>query len=205
MTSTLKWAALLILSIGLVAGLASCIMEDRLVEIVVSADTCETFTVNEDRANFVYPKTVDFGEQLNDILEENDVARDELVSAHLVTATYAVTEFSHAHDWTISGGVTVERLDVPRGPATLYNYTSASVEGTLGLTVTPDLVEAGVTILNEALADFIAGANPVITFRVDNSAVSPAPSASDRIQFDWRACLSMQIITTADIEVPDPF
>lgn len=205
MTSTLKWAALLILSAGLVAGLASCIMEDRLVEIVVSADTCETFTVNDERTTFVYPKTVDFGEQLNDILEENDVARDELVSAHIVTANYGVTEFSHAHDWTISGAVTVERIDVPRGPATLFEYANVSIEGTLGLAVTPDLVDAGVTILNEALADYIAGANPVITFRVENSAVTPAPSVADRIQFDWRACLSMQVVTTADIEVPDPF
>lgn len=146
-----------------------------------------------------------FAGEIERILEDNDLSRADVVSAHLVRATYGVTEFSHTHDWHVTGLVTVRRIDVSDGPSVLFDYESLSIAGALGLNLPVVLQEGGVGVINRALADFIAGENPILMFGVDNSGVVPEPSVVDPIQFIWRACIYVQVITAVDVEVPDPF
>ena len=206
MNATLKKSGLLLFLTGLVLVAAGgCVMEDRVVELVVSETTCVDFPEYHTSETFVTPATVDYAEQINRILEDNDVSREDLVSARLVSASYGVTSFPAHADWAISGAVTVQREDVSDGPDTLYAYTSLSVAGALGKTLPAILNGAGVGVLNRALADFIAGENPVLTFEVINSGVSPTPSEGDPLVFEWNGCIVIDIVAKSEVEVPDPF
>ncbi len=206
MNATLKKTGLLLVMTGLILVAAGgCIMEDRVIEIVVSETTCIDFPEYHTSSTFVTPATVDYAEQINEILMDNDLSRDDIVSARLVSASYGVTDFPAHADWAITGAVTVQREDVSDGPDTLYAYTTLSVADALGKTLPAVLNAAGVGVLNRALADFIAGENPVLTFEVTNSGVAPAPSVDDPLVFEWNGCIVIDIVAKSEAEVPDPF
>ena len=200
-----KNAALILLTALLLAGASSCIMEDRTVEFVVTEETCAPFDIDSPLANFEEAAVVFLADDLNEVLGDNDAAREDIVTARIVSLSYSVTQFSHIPDWDITGAVTVERQDVTDGPDTLLNYTDQSVQGALGVKIPANLNEDGVGVLNRALDDFIAGGNPVLIFKVVNGGVNPPPSVSDRIVFQWEPCLVTHIVVKKDIEVPDPF
>ncbi len=206
MKGIMKKAAPLLLLLGLVTALSNCIMEDRVVELVLNDKTCPEFATDQDTVSFVLPVMVDYASELDSILRDNGVEREDLVSAHLVNVLYGITSFDQTHDWTISGEITVERFDIADGPATLVDYAGYSIsDTTVGIETSLGLNSAGVGVMNRALSAFLADSLPVLIFTVNNSGVSPTPSKTDRIIFDWKACVSMQIVTKADIEVPDPF
>ena len=208
MTAIMKKAALLFIAAGLLVCLSSCIMEDRTVEFVVTHETCATFDVSSGTASFVVPASVYLADEINPALSDNDVAREDIVTVRVVSASYGVTGFtapSPPHDWHITGSVSVERYDVDDGPATLLNYTDESVQDAYGKHIPASLNTDGVEIVNRALDDFIAGGNPVLVFKLNNDAVSPAPSSADQIVFSWKPCVVLHIVTKKDIQVPDPF
>lgn len=205
MSKSSKRTAIVLLLLGVLAGASACVMEDRVVEIVLNDTTCQDFMEYHAVVSFTTAATMNYAEELNMILEDNDVSREDIVAAHLVSASYAVTSFSHTHDWTIAGAMTVKREDILASTAeTLWNYTGQSVQGALDAEVPVSFEAGGVAVINGALADFIAGGNPVLTFTVENSDVSPPPSVADPIQFEWRACITIQVVTRSDVEVPDP-
>jgi len=206
MKAVLEKTGLLLFLFGLIQVAGGCVMEDRVVELVVNESTCVDFLEDHDTASFVNPVTVYYADEINGILEDNDVSREDIVTAMLVSASYGVTDVDPAHDdWIITGSVTVERVDKTDGPDTLWEYTSVSISAALGKKIPALMNEGGVGILNRALADFIAGENPVLTFKVVNSGVTPAPSVSVPIQFAWKGCIVVDIVAKSDIEVPDPF
>jgi len=200
-----KNAALILLTAVLIAGASSCIMEDRLVEFVVTEETCAPFDIDSPLVNFEETAVVFLADDLNEVLGDNDAAREDIVTARIVSLSYSVTQFSHTHDWDITGAVTVERQDVADGPDTLLNYTDQSVEGALGVRIPASLNEDGVALVNRALDAFLAGGNPVLVFKVVNGGANPPPSVSDHIVFQWEPCLVTHIVVKKDIEVPDPF
>jgi hypothetical protein len=205
MNAIKKNAALALLAALLLAGASGCITEDRTVEFVITEDTCAPFEVDEQGVSFVLPAYVFLSDELNGALEDNDVARDDIVTARIVSLAYEVTSFSQGHDWTITGSITVERQDISDGPDTLLSYTDQSVEDALGKRIPASLNADGVGVVNRAFDDFIAGGNPVIVFKVRNGGVSPAPSPSDHLVFTWQPCLVTHIVVKKDMEVPDPF
>lgn len=208
MTAIMKKAGLLFLTAGLLAGMSSCIMEDRTVEFVVTHETCATFDVSSTTTSFVVPTSVFLADEINAALSDNDVAREDIVTVRVVSASYGVTGFTAPtppHDWHITGSVTVERYDISDGPETLLNYTDEFVQDEYGKRIPASLNLAGVEIINRALDDFIAGGNPVLVFKLDNSSVSPVPSTPDPIVFQWKPCVVLHIVTKKDIQVPDPF
>ena len=206
MTATVKKASLLLLLLGLIVASSNCIMEDRTVELVFSDSTCVDFYESHTNATFYGdPVTVWYTDELNQILQDNDVSRDDIVAIKLVSASYGVTNFTQQHDWTISGSVTVERIDESEGPFPLITYTSQSVTGALNKTIPAQLDSAGVALIDSAFVDFINGGNPILEFQVVNSAVNPLPSRIDPIQFDWKACIWVDFVTKTDLEMPDPF
>jgi hypothetical protein len=181
-------------------------MEDRRVELVFSASTCVEFSQYDTTATFRSdPVTVFFSDELDQILQANDVRRDDIVSINIVSASYGVTSFSQQHDWIISGSIMVERIDESEGPVPFLNYTNQSVLDALGKTIPASLDSAGVALMNKAFIDFIHHGYPILEFQVMYSADSPPPSRIDPIQFDWEACIWVDFVTKTDLEVPDPF
>ncbi len=206
MKTMTKAALLVFLLAGIAAISSNCIMEDRVVEVVLSDSTCAGWYEYHTSASYVNDATLDYASEIDRILADNDLSRDDLVSAHVVNVTYELTDFSHTHDWEVTGYVTVERSDIADGPAQVFEYTDETISvAKVGTVVNAPLTEGGVGILNRALADYIEGGNPVLVFRVSNSGVSPSPSVSDPIQFTWQACIYIQVITTMDVEVPNVF
>jgi hypothetical protein len=207
MRSAMKKTGLLLFLFGLIQVAGGCIMKDKVIDLVVTETTCVDFQEDHATVSFVTPATVNYADKMNEILDDNDISRDDIVSARLVSASYGVTAFPHVavHDWAITGSITVEREGSGDGPQTLWAYTSVSVGATLGKKVPMVLNSDGVGVLNKALDDFLAGGTPILTFRVDNTNVAPTPSVGDPIQFDWSGCIVVDIVTKKDVSVPDPF
>jgi len=182
------------------AVITSGCLEEHVIEIVLTDQTCAPFEEYHETENFVTPDTVDYGAEIEKILVENGVSRSDIAYAFLVSASYGVTDFSHTHDWDISGYVTVEREDIVDGPDTLLNYTDESVEAALGVHIPADLNPKGVAIVDRALEDFISGIKPVLIFTVHNGSVTTDPSPADPIVFDWEACIVIQVITQEELE-----
>jgi hypothetical protein len=209
MTATVRKASLLLLLLGLILGLSNCIMEDRTVELVFSDSTCVDFSQFDATATFHSdPVQVWYKDELDKILQNNDVSPDDIVAIKLVSASYgvdSVTYFAQQHDWTISGLITVERIDEGEGPVPLLKYMTQSVLGALNKTIPAQLDSVGVGLIDSAFVDFINGGNPILEFQVVNSTVSPLPSQSDPIVFDWKACIWVDFVMKTDLEVIDPF
>lgn len=198
---------LIMLAIALVAlSLSSCIMDEKTLEIVFTGETSADFQENEDDATDD-PETavIDIADEIRDILDENDVSLSEIKDAFVSSVSYGVSSFSQSHDWTVSGAVSVRRVDLAGSFTPIANYTSVSVQGALGQKTGVPLLPSGVAIVNQALDDFLAGQNPVLEFQLENSSIAPPPSAIDPMVFDWRAWLAIQLITTETVDVPDPF
>lgn len=195
-------AAALVIPVALALGLGGCLLEDREVQIVLNDEHCEPFVEYHTAENYTTPAVVMLGENLDSLLSDNDVSREDIVDAYLVSAFYEVTEFSHTHDWEIGGIITVERTDIGgAGPDTLIVYPELSLEDKLGQKTHVDLHPDGVAIINQAMDDYIAGSNPVLRLTVVSGYVSPAPSVGDPLDFIWEACFNVQVIATIDTEI----
>jgi hypothetical protein len=194
---------LVLLSIVLLSS--GCLTKEKNVDLVLSSKLCVDFEEDHDSENYQSQQYVNFYESLDDILSENGVSNVDVRSAAIVSGSYEVTGFDEKHhDWHITGSVRVKRADISDGPAVLIKYADVSLKGSLGTVIPAPLETAGVELLNRALADYVAGGSPQLAFIIESGDVEPDPSASDRIIFDWRACLSMQIICNTTVEVIDP-
>ncbi len=182
-------------------ALSGC-LEDKVLEIVLTGETYADFSQNETTENWTEPAVIDMAQEIRDILEDNGYSQDDLKDAHVTSASYGVTSFNQSHDWTISGSIAVTYNG---NTQTIVNYTSQSVQAALGQKISAPLLASGVDLINQALDDFLGGADPVLTFTINNGSTSPAPSAGDPMIFDWRAWLAIQVIIDETVEVPDPF
>lgn len=192
--------------LGFVALLgSSCVLDEKVVELVLTGETYADFSENEDGADEAETATIDMADEIRDILEDNDLSLSDIEDAFVTSVHYGVTSFSQSHDWTISGAISVRRVDLGGGFVVIANYTSQSVQGALGQKIPASLEPAGVDVVNTALDDFLAGANPILEFQVLSGTIAPVPSPSDPMVFDWRAWLAIQMITSQTVEVPDPF
>ncbi len=197
--------AALLVPVAAVLGLGGCLLEDREVEVVLNDEHCEEFVEHHIIANYTTPAIIELGEDLDSLLVDNEISLDQLVDAFLVSAFYEVSEFTHTHDWEISGIITVERLDITDvGPDTLIVYSEISLENELGVKTQVDLHADGVAIVNQAMDDYITGANPSLLLMVVSGEVEPLPSEGDPLDFIWEACLNVQLIFTVDTEMLDP-
>lgn len=195
--------AVLVTSVILAIGLSGCLLEDREIEVVLNKGLCTEFSEYHTTENYTTPEIIELGEELDSLLVDNELSRDQLIDAFVVSGTYKIDEFSHDHDWEISGIITVERLDISgAGPDTLIIYTEISLEDELGIDNSVDLHGDGVAIINAAIDDFIAGSNPILQLTVVSGDVGPtSPTAGDALEFVWEACLNMQVIALIDTEI----
>jgi hypothetical protein len=175
-----------------------------VIEVVLTGETCAEFMENHDSEEFATADTIDYAFRINDILEDNGLDRSDIAEARVMSATYQVTDFDPEHDdWLISGSVTVERLG-GGAPDTIIKYTNQSVLDAQPAPIAASLDDAGVTIINQALHDYLGGGYPVLVFEVRNGNVDPDPSVLDPIVFDWQACIKIHVLYQEEVEVPDP-
>ncbi len=186
--------------------MASCILDEKVLELVFTEQTTADFEHDSQSETFTDPETVDYADEIDKILAENGISKSKIRRAVIVSAAYEVTDFSHTHDWDIYGAILVERVDVAAGPDTLIRYSDQSVAGALGKKIPARLHPDGVDILHTAIRQYLADTHdPVIIFTVANSNVDPDPSSSDRIKFDWKGWLTMHILVEERMDAPDPF
>jgi hypothetical protein len=183
------------------AALGGC-LKDKVLDLVVTGETYGDFVQNETTPIWNHPAAVDVGQEIRDILHANGYDDADLKGAHISSMHYGVVEFNQAHDWTITGSITVTYKGDTQ---TVLDYTSQSVQAALGKKIPATLHSGGVNLINAALQDFVDGQNPVLVFRIDNGSTTPAPSVVDPMQFVWRAWLTIQIILDQKVTVPDPF
>lgn len=199
----------MIISIAIVALVALSVpgcVEDKVVEIVVTGETYADFFENETGADTPETALVDVGAEIWQILEDNGYSASDIEDAFVTSVSYGVTSFDQAHDWVLSGAISVRRFDGGPGPwEPIVTYESQSVAGALGQKIAAPLDQAGVDVVNQALDDFLAGAYPVLEFRVQHSTIVPLPSPIDPMVFDWRAWFNIQLVGSESFAIPDPF
>jgi hypothetical protein len=181
--------------------LAGC-LDDKVLDLVATGETFVDFPQNETTSSWTKPAVIDVGQEIRNILNDNGYDDSDIKSAHVTSVHYGVSSFDQAHDWTITGAITVTYNGTTQ---TIMNYTSQSVQAALGKKIPATLQGPGVDLINQALQDFIDGGNPVLTFTINNASTTPAPSGGDPMVFDWRAWLAIQIILKQEVKIPDPF
>ncbi|MBM4118825.1 hypothetical protein FJ251_14040 [bacterium] len=202
MKAILRLLPVLLLTALLVTGLSSCLMKEKVVELVLTGTTSAEYSYNDITEEYDENVVLDFTEELNQVLEDADISRDEIESAFLVGVEYGAISLT-GHDWTVSGHIQIERDGT--GFQDLVIYTDQSIEAALGKRLSAPLETAGVTVINDAMNDFLAGDSPVLTLKLLGGNVTPDPSAGDPIVFTWKAWLTLQLTVEQTLEVPDPF
>lgn len=194
--------AILLLLVFIVAGFGGC-LEDRETEIVLNDENCEDFDEFRTNENYTTPYVLDISAEVDGLLADNDVSRDQIIDAFLVSGAYAILEFDQDHPWDLGGVITVERIGSIDPAVTLLDYNDyITVEdAAVGVKTYVVLEEAGVDVIDQALDDFIAGENPVLRITVVSGDIDPDPSAVDPMEFSWEFCLFIQVITTLDTEI----
>jgi hypothetical protein len=207
MKKIIKASALAFLLIFAVFA-SNCIVVEREVDVVITDEQCLTFPENHDSENYTTPDTLFLGDELNQVLIDNEVSRSDIVTAHLVSASYQVRDTILAHDWKISGEILIKRIDVAGPEEVLIAYDTVSVNGAMPAPIGAELEPLGVDIIDQAFEDFIAGANPILVFTVVSGTgdIDPDPSPGDPMVFTWYACVTVQVVATIDLEnIPDPW
>jgi hypothetical protein len=187
----------------ILAVLGGCTLEEKVIEIVLSGETCADFEEDHSTGDFSSESTLAYGQEILDILNDNDLDRSDISRAFVTGGSYEVTDFTHGHDWVVWGSIFVERVGGGAEPDTLLRYTGQSLTDALDNQIWAELHEDGVQLLNQALADFLAGEMPILRFTVENGTTAPEPSASDRIVFDWQTCIKIQLIYVEKFDFPD--
>ena len=135
-----------------------------------------------------------------DLLDRNNVAPEDVVSAHLVKGRYNVTRIASNHDWTIEGKVMVYRQDDPAGdvtdgPAMFIKWSRESLGKIMRNPPTPARTwKDGVDVMDDAMMALLNGEDPriVLTFRCED--IIPAPSEAHPLEFDWEAHARIQLV-----------
>lgn len=205
MKKIIKASALAFLLIFAVFA-SNCIVVEREVDVVITDEQCLTFPENHDSENYTTPDTLFLGDELGQILIDNNVSRSDIVSGFLVSASYQVRDTILAHDWEVTGEIMIKRIDVPGPEEVFIAYDTVSVIEAMPAPIGAELEPPGVDVMDQAFEDFIAGANPILVFTVVNGNVEPNPSPTDPIVFIWYPCVTVQVVATIDLEnIPDPW
>lgn len=195
----------LMFPIVIALGLGGCLLEDRDVQIVLNEDFCKEFPEDHASENWTHSEIVELGEDLDLLLADNEISMDQIDSIFVSGGNYDVTEYTAIdHDWRISGSITIERTDVSgSGPVTLITYDSVFIDAEYASgPQTVSLEPAGVALINQALYEYLnAGATPEFEISVVNGDVDPSPTTEDRIVFELKACILVQVISTLDVEI----
>jgi len=198
--------------LGLLACLSGCILHTRTLTIVVTDYVCTGFEENHDDENYMdETETVDdsFFEDLDNILADNDLTKDDIESVDVVGAYYKVTSGAANGPWTVSGKVWVQ---VDGGAlVVIAEYQSVVLTGPMAepmrITTNQDGLDVLVAALEQYLAASDPGGYPTITFYADRELGDISPSPTELIPFvcTWDGCLSMEVNFIDEYDVYDLF
>lgn len=194
---------LLIFGVFVVALMVSgdtCLLDEKVLDIVIKEESCAIFHTLETTDNFSTPATVNYGEEIDKILMDNGYTRDDILSAKVQGGAKSVQEVAGTTAWVISGEV---MITYKGASARIIDYTSADILALVGVKDPQPLNAAGVALLNQALADFLNGENPVLTFDATGD-ITPDPSMSNPLDMIWKAWITINIKMQETLEVPEP-
>ena len=200
---TLMCTVLALLLCVLAVG-PGCVMEDKVVELVLKGQTCMQWTEYHTSAEWNTPLVLDYADSIRKILEDNDIDIEKIHDARLMSVSYWVTENNTPHDWDISGFITVQRD--AGAVKRIVKYTDQSLYAAYMTPTDAELDAAGVGIINGAFDSFLADpyAPIILTFTTENDAVTPVPTPEDPLDFKWKACLKIHVVYEEIFELPDP-
>jgi hypothetical protein len=199
--------AVLAVSIGSVLLLGSgCVYDNLRSQVVVTEKVVVQYDEYRETPSIGSAVVADtWRHRLLDALEDYGADIEDVQSITVVAGEYKTTMPSKApHDWTITGKVTVRRQDDPMGPVTdgpadFVRMTTQSLAGAKGKPIPADLNSAGVELINDALEVLLAGGNPRLIVEMVSDNISPAPSPSDPLKFNWLAMVTFQAVV--DVKV----
>jgi hypothetical protein len=206
---TVRFLVLMLVA-ALTVGAAGCkALHERVIDLVITNKACMDFVERHDTANYVGDvQTVEVADDIDDALAslEPPLEREDVQEARLTTASFEVTGFDDpGHDWVIGGTLMIAYGAVED---TMATYTEVSIADAYaaGEPIYFDgLTPEGVSLFNQALEDYLNGFRPEVSFWVVSDGVTPAPSPSDSLKFDWTGCLHMYVVSSYRTEVVDFF
>lgn len=198
-----RWIGLLgLVSLGLVLSGDSCVVEERTVDIVVTANipaewsTAGYLTGGSGTATL----PVNAAEDVEDALDKLD--EDSTIDSVLVAGACYEVISSSGHNARRTGDVYIDgawllHFDVP-------NNLAGTTGDTDGATLT--LKKPGVDLLNSRLDQYLESRNPsLLSFTFSASWTSdPAPTQQDPDSFIWKTCVILQVRGSVTLDVPNP-
>lgn len=199
---------LALLLVFLAAGGVNCVLEETVIELVVTGSTCLTFDHNETDEVFTKELALDYADEIDKILEDNGMKRSDVDNIGVVSANYTVESVTGTTDWVVSGEITIEETygPVSHGPLTLIEYESVHLQDVIGVRTVADLTAEGVGLLSSALSmAYLASPHevPVITLRVESGTgdVDPDPSPSTPLIFTYTVCIVIDVFVRQRYDV----
>jgi hypothetical protein len=189
--------------LGVLALAGGCVYDDMSSEMVVTEQV--SVTLDEYRESGTLGSAVvvaEFADDVYKMLEKYDSNIKDIKSINIVSGTYRVAKPSQAaHDWVITGPVTVRRQDDPMGPvtdgpATFVNMTRQSLRAAQGAPIYADLNSAGVALIKRALDDLLLGQDPRLLLQMEGGTIEPTPTPGDPLSFTWRTTVTFQVVIT---------
>jgi hypothetical protein len=194
-----------------------CVIETRELTIVVTDYVCTKYEEEHYDENYMDPMetvTETFWQDLDDVLAENDMTKDDVEGASVSGVYYRVLEGPTAPppgytEWTVSGRILVQLGDDI--PVLIARYQSVALTEGMG---SPDsdyfrimTEDAGLDVLDLALEQYLDGGYPEVTFYSDHEVddIDPSPSGDWPFVMDWEGCLSMRIDFVEEYDVYDMF
>jgi hypothetical protein len=215
----MKKALLLLGAIVLVSFFAcgnGCILHTRDITIVVTDYVCTGFTENHDDENYM-DDTVsldeDFFEDLDYILADNELTKDDIENATVAGVYYKVLTGPTPPppgftEWTVSGRIWVS-ID-GEDSELIAEYQSVLLSGpTDYIRIMTD--DDGLDVLENAIDAYLLEDDPddypEIVFHADRETgdINPSPSEAYPFVMEWHGCLSMRIDFVEEFDVYDMF
>lgn len=176
----------------------SCTPE-RDVEIVVSVDLVAQLHAEGSDNTYSGTTTVDISDQIDveEIMDDNGI--DSLISLTVQSAFVRTVRKDPAAARTVSGAIDVRRGTGPDYP--VVNYTSAAVNSVeYEDWVAIPLEAAGVSLLNDALEDIVAGLGATVAFTTSGTS-TPVDVPTD---FIWEAKVRLNVVGMKTITIFEP-
>ena len=198
--------------LSLLVGLSGCVLETKTLTIVITDYVCIGFEENHDDENYT-DDTVTFDdsffEDLDALLADNDMTKDDVEAVSVVGVYYQVTAGPTNPPWTVAGRIWIE-ID-GGGQVLLAEYEDLLLTGTMADPIRIRTFDPGLAVFNVALETYLSESNPgnypVIVFTSDREQgdIDPSPTLGAPFVMSWNGCLSMRVDFTEEYDVFDLF
>lgn len=202
MKNTIRKLVLLTCLVFLTGG-ESCVVDQKIIDVILKEKVCAEFTEDSADQEYMTTETVDYAQEIDQILADNNYSRPDIAKLTVEGGAYGVVSLPGGDDWNITGSVNVRRLDLGGSAVVLINYASEDLRPLIGMMKPASLNAAGVNLLNAAVEDYLNGSDPVLEF-ISMGTVTPAPTESNRIVFNWKAWVEFAVTLQEELDVFDP-